>query len=115
MLITKRATITDLSLINDMANVVFRDTYRNILSPQQMDYMIEWMYSLESLHQQIAIEGHVYYIAYWDDEPCGYISVEQQEADVFHLQKIYVMPGFQGKGIGKDLFLLAISDRKSVV
>ena len=83
------------------------------MNPQQLTYMIEWIESLEDLHQQIAIEGHVYYIAYWDDEPCGYISVEQQEADVFHLQKIYGMPGFQGKGIGKDLFLLAISHIKS--
>ena len=30
-----------------------------------------------------------------------------------HLRKIYVMAGFQGKGIGKDLFQLASSHIKS--
>lgn len=113
MLTTKRATTLDCSLIHSMANVVFRETYREILSPEQMDYMMEWMYSPKSLDKQITIEGQVYFIGYWEGEPCGYISIEQQEEDVFHLQKIYVMPGFQGKGIGKDLFLLAISHIKS--
>ena len=114
MFTTKRATTADCALIHNMANVVFRDTYKAILSPEQMEYMMEWMYSPDSLHQQITQDGHIYYIGYWDNKPCGYISIEQQGDDVFHLQKIYVMPGFQGKGIGKDLFNFAISYIKSI-
>ena len=104
MFTTKQATTADIQLIHDMAQVVFRNTYRDILSPEQMEYMMEWMYSIDSLHKQIEHDGQVYFIGYYDEKPCGYLSVEQQEADVFHLQKIYVMPDFQGKGIGKKLF-----------
>lgn len=114
MFTTQRATTNHIQLIHDMAQVVFRDTYRDILSPEQMEYMMEWMYSIDSLRRQIEEDGHVYYIGYYDDKPCGYISVEQQGDDLFHLQKIYVMPGFQGKGIGKKLFDKAIEYIKSI-
>lgn len=101
----------DLPVIHDMAQVVFRDTYLEILSPQQMEYMMEWMYSLPNLQKQLS-DGHVYYIAYISGKPCGYMSIQKEGIDsgvmVFHLQKIYVMPDQQGKGIGSLLFKQAI-------
>ena len=106
-----KATKEDLQTIHDMAQVVFRHTYRDILSPEQMDYMMEMMYSLPNLHQQLN-EGHHYYIAYDGDAglsdyayadscevagsgqmcgrdgrsstygmPCGYVSVQYHGAD----------------------------------
>lgn len=103
-----RATTSDIPVIKSMAEVVFRDTYSNILSSPQIDYMMEWMYSLPNLEKQLS-DGHVYYIAMLGDEPCGYVSV-QYEGDTpegkaqFHLHKIYIMPAHQGKGLGRILF-----------
>ena len=114
MLTTQQATSEQCQLIHDMANIVFRNTYREILSPEQLNYMMDWMYSIESLTQQITQDGHVYFIGYWDGEPCGYVSVQPHEQDIYHLQKIYVMPNFQGKSIGKSLFHKAIEYIKSV-
>ena len=59
-------------------------------------------------------EGHVYFIAYEGDEPCGYVSVQQQEENVFHLQKIYVLPHFQGAHCGSFLFREAVRYIKEV-
>lgn len=103
-----RASVSDLMLIHDMADVVFRHTYKDILSSEQMEYMMEWMYSLDNLRKQLD-EGHVYFIASDDDRPCGYVSVQpegtaQDGVMLFHLQKIYVLPSDQGHGIGKLLF-----------
>ena len=58
----RKAGKEDLPLIHDMADVVFRHTYKDILSPEQMEYMMEWMYSLPNLERQL-LEGHTYYIA----------------------------------------------------
>jgi hypothetical protein len=69
-----KAGVEDLPLIHDMAQVVFRHTYRDILSLRQMEYMMEWMYSLPNLHKQLS-DGHVYYIAYTSGRPCGYMSI----------------------------------------
>lgn len=114
-----KATEKDLQTIHDMAQVVFRHTYRDILSPEQMEYMMDMMYSMPNLHKQLD-EGHHYYIAYMspapvigtdheDGAPCGYVSVQYEGPDadgveVFHLHKIYVMPDAQGRGVGLKLF-----------
>ena len=58
-----KATRDGLQTIYDMAQVVFRHTYRDILSPEQMEYMMDMMYSLPNLRAQLD-EGHHYYIAY---------------------------------------------------
>ena len=114
MLTIREATTPDCNLINTLASIVFPATYKNILSPEQLDYMMEWMYAPENIWKQITEEGHVYFIAYWDKTACGYLSVQAQEKAVFHLQKIYVIPGFQGKGIGQFLFEQAIKYIKEI-
>ena len=91
----RRAGETDITLLRSLADASFRPTYRDILEPQQMEYMMEWMYSAESLRGQLA-GGHVFFIAEDDEGPCGYVSVEQQGPDLFHLQKIYLLPSRQG-------------------
>jgi len=108
-----KAGVEELQLIHDMAEIVFRHTYASILSPEQMEYMMDWMYSLPNLEKQLA-DGHVYHIAYADDAACGYVSVQREGADeegveVFHLHKIYVLPSSQGQGIGQRLFDKAVS------
>ena len=39
----RKATMEDVPVIRDMASVVFPETYREILSPEQIDYMMDWM------------------------------------------------------------------------
>ena len=107
MILVQKATAEDMMCIHDMAEIVFRHTYCDMLSAEQIDYMMEWMYSAESLRRQLD-EGHVYYIALRDGVPCGYVSVQPDGlADdglpLFHLQKIYVLPSEQGTGLGRVL------------
>ncbi len=94
MFTIRKATVADCELIHKMAKEVFPATYKEILSPEQLDYMMDWMYAPSNVRKQMEEEGHVYSIAYKENEPCGYVSIQQQEKDVFHLQKIYVLPRF---------------------
>ena len=114
MFTIRKATTDDCGLINQMAGEVFPATYKEILSPEQLDYMMDWMYSPENIRKQMEEEGHVYFIAYEECEPFGYVSVQQQEENVFHLQKIYVLPYFQGAHCGSFLFREAIKYIKEV-
>lgn len=114
MFTIRRATIADCELINKLANEVFPATYKEILSPEQLDYMMGWMYAPENIRKQMEEEGHVYFIAYEECEPTGYVSVQQQDENVFHLQKIYVLPRFQGAGLGSKLFDQAVKYIKEV-
>ena len=109
----KKASKDDIGLIRSMAEIAFPDTYKAILTPEQMAYMMDMMYSQDSLNSQMD-SGHVYFIAYSGETPCGYISVERQGDKLFHLQKIYVMPDWQGKGVGGFMFAGAVKYVKSV-
>ena len=104
----RRASADDIALIRSLADEAFRDTYREILSEGQLEYMLEWMYSEAALQRQMGA-GHVYFIAELDDTPCGYVSVQplglqDDGAYLFELQKIYVLPSFKGEGIGSALY-----------
>ena len=107
MILVQKAKAEDMKCIRDMAEIVFRHTYCDILSAEQIDYMMDWMYSPASLRRQLD-EGHIYYIAFRDCVPCGYASVQQEGVcddgrHRFHLQKIYVLPSEQGTGVGRML------------
>ncbi len=101
----RQATLTDIPLIQHIADIAFRDTYKHILSPEQMNYMMDWMYSTESLKQQMTTDNNTFFLA----ENYGYASVRPDGVTsdgipLFHLEKIYVLPEYHGRGIGKMLF-----------
>ena len=62
MLNIRKASILDIPTIQEIASITFPHTYNKILSPEQITYMMEWMYSSDSLHKQIVADGHIYYI-----------------------------------------------------
>ena len=114
MFTIRKATTADCGLIHDMASIVFPATYKEIISAEQMEFMMDWMYSHDNIRKQMEEEGHVYFIAYKGEEPCGYVSVQPQEENIFHLQKIYVLPHFQGHHLGEKLFRTAIDYIKEI-
>ena len=110
----RKATLEDIEMINRLAWIVFPHTYKEILSTEQMEYMMDWMYSPENLHKQMTEDGHIYYLAFEGDEPAGYLSIQPEGEHTYHLQKIYVLPPFQGKKLGNLLFEHAIKAIKEL-
>jgi len=104
MITIQEATLKDIDLIRAIAEKTWFVTYGEILSSEQMDYMFDRMYSVKSITSQIAEDNHHFFIAWLEEKPLGYVSVQQQEEDLFHLQKLYIIPEGQGQGAGKLLF-----------
>lgn len=114
MFVTRRATLDDCQLIRSMAEIAFPHTYRELLSPEQIDFMMNWMYSLESIQEQMQQKGHIYLIAYKDGEVAGYASTWKQAEHLFHLEKLYLLPQFQKDHGGGFLFREIIRLVKSI-
>ena len=110
----RKATLEDIPLINKLAWIVFPHTYKELLSPGQIEFMMDWMYSPANLKKQMTEDGHTYFIAYEENEPAGYLSIQPEGEHTYHLQKIYVLPSFQGKKLGKQLFNHAIEAIKEL-
>ena len=108
MFTIRKATTDDCALIRKLAQQVFPVTYKDILTSEQIDYMMEWMYSEESIRKQMEEEGHVYLLAYEECEAAGYVSIQPLEKDLFELQKIYVLPYYQKYHLGRQLFEQAV-------
>ena len=114
MFTIRKADTADCELIHKLAWQVFPLTYKDILSKEQIDYMMEWMYSVDNIRKQMEQEGHVYLLAYEECEAVGYVSVRPEGEDLFHLEKIYVLPYFQKAHCGSFLFREAIKYIKEV-
>lgn len=97
------AGLDDIPTIGFLAQQVWPPTYSDILSAGQLDYMLNLFYSPESLKQQMTEKNHVFLIAEDEDEqPLGFASYSStDEPGVFKVHKLYVLPGNQGKGLGR--------------
>lgn len=102
--------------IQRVAQVAFPSTYEQILSPEQLDYMMDWMYSEASLRRQMTEEGHRYFVARTTEGTVvGYVSIQPEGEAVYHLQKIYVLPEWQGCGVGQRLFERALLEVRAAL
>jgi len=98
----QQATPNDCSLIYELAVPTWKVAYSEILSQAQMDYMLEMMYSKESLTRQMH-EGHIFLIVLCDNIPSGFISFHPQGENLYILEKLYILPQVQGTGAGRFL------------
>ena len=98
----RQATSNDCVLIYQLAVPSWKEAYSEILSGAQMEYMLEMMYSEESLRQQMW-EGHIFFIVLCDGIPSGFISFHPQGENLYILEKLYVLPQTHGTGAGRFL------------
>jgi len=65
----KKAVTGDIPLIRELTFRVWPQTYANILSQKQIDYMLEMMYSEASLKKQMTEDACQFIIVYEDGNP----------------------------------------------
>jgi GNAT superfamily N-acetyltransferase len=100
MFTIKNATVDEIPLIRELTFNVWPQTYAAMLSQQQIEYMLEWMYSESSLQKQME-EGCRFIIATSDAVPVGFASFQEIKPTLFKLHKLYVLASQQGKGTGR--------------
>lgn len=101
MLHIRKATVEDIGLIRELTFKIWPQTYAAIISQQQIDYMLEWMYSIASLKDQMIKDGSQFIIVYDGKEPVGFAAYQEIKPGTWKLHKIYILPLQQGKGTGK--------------
>lgn len=99
----RNATSEDIQIIQDIAQKTWPVSYADMISKAQIEYMLDMMYNDQTLLGQMA-SGHIFYILETGNKPVGFTGIEpfKQESYIF-IHKLYVLPGYQGKGIGKEL------------
>jgi GNAT superfamily N-acetyltransferase len=94
-----KSEMNDLSIL---AREIWPITFKEILSIEQIEYMLEWMYNPEKLQKQMAA-GHNFYFLTLDNEKIGFVGLEDHypTQGLMRIHKIYLLPSFHGKGLGK--------------
>ena len=103
----------DIRSIRNLARVTFPATYSSIISAEQIDFMMDMMYSETVLRRELE-EGVTYLMLLADETPAGFVSFGKQDDEgLFHLHKIYLLPDFQGLGYGREMFLKAEQEMRA--
>ena len=95
-----KASAKDIPLIQQLTHVVWPQTYKDILTQEQIEYMLHMMYSTEALTKQMN-EGHQFIFVQEANKFIAFASYAYYKPSVYKLHKIYALPDQQGKGIGK--------------
>jgi GNAT superfamily N-acetyltransferase len=111
-IIIRPATLEDRAFIRSVSERTWPSTYGHIISQEQINFMLDWMYSDTSLAEQFE-KGHSFYIANLNGFDIGFCSVSAEVDHSYKLNKLYVLPIAQGTGSGIALLKKAIEVAKS--
>ncbi|HEU5070261.1 MAG TPA: GNAT family N-acetyltransferase [Verrucomicrobiae bacterium] len=98
------AQVKHLPAIRDLAGVIWRAHYPGIISAAQIDYMLGWMYALETLEAEMQTLGICYEQLLVDGKLTGFAAFgPTREPPTFKLHKLYLHPSAHGRGLGSRL------------
>ncbi len=98
----RKADISDIPVIQQIAEKAWRPTYGHILSEEQTLYMLDMMYSSNVLQKQMN-SSIAFYLVVEAQKPLGYFSFEITEPDRMKLHKIYLDPDQKSKDTGRQI------------
>lgn len=99
------ATQQDIPLIQNLARRSWENAYAEILSDEQMEYMLSEMYSQTELGKHFKHSNYHYYLIMDENTNSfeGFIGYEHHyEENTTKLHRIYLVPESKGKGFGKE-------------
>src|SRR5690554_6957576 len=108
------ASKEELAVVQHIATQAYHHSYIPILGQDQVDFMLRKIYNLEALSEQMD-GGHIFIIGMEDGEDIGFASYNRTETDrdVFKLQKLYLLPEQQGRGLGRFLVNEVVSQARA--
>ena len=106
-------TAGELSRVRAIADDVWPKTFREILSPEQIVYMMKMMYSPEVMEKELA-SGYTFKLLVIDGKDAGYmVYAPYEEPGTMKLHKLYLLEEYQGKGYGQKMLQHVIEAAES--
>jgi len=96
----RKAILSDASLIQRLAESIWWKHYPSIIGEEQVRFMLNKMYNLETLENQISEERQLYFILENDAQELGFICIELHENSLAFIHKFYILQNQQRKGSG---------------
>jgi GNAT superfamily N-acetyltransferase len=110
----REASLADITTIRNLAVATWPPTYVPILGEDQVHYMLNMFYSPLELEKQMTIGAQHFLIAGDESIDFGFAAWSLPAGGHSKLQKLYVLPGYQGTGVASAL-LKEVKDRAARV
>jgi ribosomal protein S18 acetylase RimI-like enzyme len=115
MIEIKKATLSDLAIIQNISKQSFTETFATVNSPENMEKYLQESFNTAQITSELNNPDSPFYIAFCDTKPVGYLKLNfgnaQTEAikdATIEIQRIYVLQAFHGKKVGQLLLDQAI-------
>ncbi len=116
---TRIAAVNDAGLIAKLSKQSFYQAFHAQNTKEDMDIFLATNFSETATKEELANGLNTFFLAYYNDELCGYANVREgkeleefPQANALQLARIYLLDGFSGKGIGKTLMQQCINEAK---
>jgi len=93
-----------------LADKIWHEHYGKLLTPGQIDYMVEKFQSVPAITKAIAEDGYTYYIIRDGEEAVGYTAVQPSEDGSLFLSKLYLRADYRGRKISR--LVLAMLEKR---
>ena len=99
----RKANLKDLTIISQLAHEIWWNTYKGVISDDQIELMLSKIYDLKSLEEQLNT-GHTFIILNFEGKDVGFAAHSIYDIDKnYKLEKLYLSKTIQGKGLGNLL------------
>jgi len=100
----KVTRVCDIQKLSVLASVIWHEAFANILSQNQIDYMIEKFQSFGAIKTAIDNDGYEYFFISDETGITGYTGIQQKDDKLF-LSKLYIVKENRGRKIASEAFL----------
>ena len=99
----------DIRALADLAKKIWNEYFVDIISKEQITYMVEKFQSYLALKKAIEEDHYVYFLAFEDDRMIGFCGVKPEDDGRLFLSKLYLEKDSRGKGLASKLLKTALS------
>lgn len=98
----KNATTNDIPLLQELAHRIWYDHYPDIITVEQIDYMLDDGYSTPRITAEMENGEATWLLLMLEDKAVGFASFGPFNGDTFKLHKLYLEVGLHGIGLGSQ-------------
>ncbi|MBE6161350.1 MAG: GNAT family N-acetyltransferase [Firmicutes bacterium] len=115
----EKATEKDAYAIRYIGAHSWKETYKGLVSDEYLNYKVEHFEDgIEKQKKILQNENNNFYIAKVDDKTVGFVSYGNYEDEKYkeygHIGALYLLKDYQGYGIGRELFKIALEGLKEL-
>lgn len=105
MITIRVANKADIQTIQEIAERTWSISYKGIISPDQIRYMLDLMYNKDKIEDAINDPNQDFWLAEENGVVLGFCGIEHgfPETGITRIHKLYILPATQGSGLGKIL------------